>query len=264
MKLTALTCLALVSTLAPIARASEAGGEEPNPLTQRMSLPFESTFQFGVGPNEDLRYTLKIKSVFPMPLGRDWHLFHRPIVEILAQPEPKPGEAGAFGLGDLEYQLYVSPPSTKDFIWGLGPDLWFPTATATALGTGKASAGVAGAFHLVIDPWTLGAIVTQHWSYAGDPDRSSVSELTVQPHVVFHLPDGWYLVSSPILKANWKAASGQVWTIPVGGGGGKEFDLAAGEKVNVQLQGLYNVARPDFHGRWELRLTLQWLFPRGA
>jgi hypothetical protein len=261
MKKVALVGLALASTLASGARASETDASDPNPLPHRVSLPLESIFQFGVGPNDELKYTAKLKSVFPMELGGGWHLFHRPIVEIIAQPPPQPGEDGAFGLGDLEYQLYFSPPSTRTLIWGLGPDLWFPTATATALGTGKASAGVAGAFHLDLDPWWLGAIVTQHWSYAGDPNRSSVSELTVQPHVVFHLPEGWYLTSSPIMKADWKASSGQVWTIPVGGGGGKHIDFGE-DRLSLQLQAFYNVARPEFDGRWELRFIVQWLFPQ--
>jgi hypothetical protein len=260
----ALACLALASTLPPSARGSEADDLEPNPLPRHVSLPFESIFQFGVGPNKDLKYTLRSKSVFPMGLGEGWHLFHRPIVQIEAQPSPEPGQEGAFGLGDLEYQLYVSPPATRTFIWGLGPDLWFPTATATALGSGKSSAGVAAAFHFDLDPWAFGAITTQRWSYAGDPDRSPVSEFTVQPHVVFHLPEGWYLSSSPILTANWKAAKGEVWTIPIGGGGGKQFEVADGQKFNVQLQTFYDVARPDFDGRWQLRLILQWLFRRGA
>src|SRR5262245_25390667 len=119
MKVIALASLALASTLAWSARASEADDDdEPNPLPRAISLPFENTFQFGVGPNEELKYTLKIKSVFPMGLGGGWHLFHRPIVQIIEQPPPQPGQDGAFGLGDLEYQLYVSPPSTHDLIWG--------------------------------------------------------------------------------------------------------------------------------------------------
>jgi hypothetical protein len=255
--------VALASALAMQARADDVDPDEPNPLPRAISLPFENNVYFGVGPDGDPKYDLKIKSVFPMDLWGDWHLFHRPIVQIIDQPEPKPGQEGAFGLGDLEYQLYVSPPSTKALIWGVGPDLVFPTATATALGTGKASVGVAGALNLSAAPWAGGVLATQYWSYAGDPDRSSVSQMTVQPHLVFDLPAGWYLTSSPILTANWTAASGQVWTIPVGGGGGKHFQIG-GQAVNVQLQGFYRVARPEFDGRWQVRLLLQLLFPRGA
>jgi hypothetical protein len=260
---TAFVCLAIVSTSTPRAHADGVDDDKTNPLPRSFRLPLENTVQFGVGPNHDLKYVLKIKDVLPMGLGGGWHLFHRPIAQILQQPDPKPGEQGAFGLGDLEYQLYFSPPSTRTLIWGVGPDLWFPTATATALGSGKASAGIAAALNVTADPWAGGFLATQYWSYAGDPDRSPVSQMTIQPHVVFHLPEGWYLTSSPIFTANWKASSGQVWTIPLGGGGGKHIALGD-QALDVQLQAFYSVARPEFDGRWQLRFVLQWFFPRGA
>jgi hypothetical protein len=260
----AFASLAIVSTLAPPARASGANVDnDANPLPRAINLQLENDLQFGVGPNEDPKYTLKLKNVFPMALGGGWHLFHRPIVQIIDQPVPRAGQEGAFGLGDLEYQLYVSPPSSPTLIWGVGPDLWFPTATATALGTGKANAGVAAAMRLSAAPWAGGFIFTQYWSYTGDPDRSSVSQMSIQPHLVFHLPEGWYLTSSPILTANWKASSGQVWTIPLGGGAGKDIDFGD-QSLHLQLQGFYNVASPDLAGRWQLRFVLQWAFPRAT
>ena len=42
----------------------------------------------------------------------------------------------------------------------------------------------------------------------------------------YNLPDPWYLVSGPIMTANWAAAkAGDVWTVPLGGGVGKLFRL---------------------------------------
>ena len=32
------------------------------------------------------------------------------------------------------------------------------------------------------------------------------------------VPHGWYLNTSPIITADWLAASGERWTVPVGGG----------------------------------------------
>jgi hypothetical protein len=235
---------------------------DPNPFTETISVPIENDFNFGVGPGGDPKDSLRLKPVFPAHFFGEWHIFQRPIVQIVAQPAPKPGEDGAFGLGDLEYQLYVSPPSTHDFIWGVGADLWFPTGTATALGSGKSSAGAAGAFRLAAGPWMVGIIATQYWSYAGDPNRSSVSQMSLQPLLFFNFPAGWYLTSSPIVTADWKAASGDVWTIPIGGGVGKHF--GADSAMNVQAQAFYNVAEPAFAGRWQIRLVFQILLPREA
>ncbi len=238
----------------------ETTESEPNPLTQSISVPIENNFYFGVGPGGDLKDSLRLKPVIPARFLGAWHLFQRPILQVVAQPAPKPGEDGAFGLGDLEYQLYLSPPSTHEFIWGLGADLWFPTATATVLGSGKSSAGFAGAFRLDAGPWILGIIATQYWSYAGDPNRASVSEMSLQPLLFFNFPAAWYLTSSPVLTADWRAVSGQVWTIPVGGGGGKHF--GPDQSINVQVQGFYDVVAPNWAGRWQLRLVFQMLFPR--
>ena len=45
--------------------------------------------------------------------------------------------------------------------------------------------------------------------------------MLMQYFVTYQLGKGWYLTSSPILTANWKASSGNVWTVPIGGGIGR-------------------------------------------
>ena len=42
--------------------------------------------------------------------------------------------------------------------------------------------------------------------------------MLIQPFVNYNLPDAWYLVSAPIITANWEASSGNKWTVPLGGG----------------------------------------------
>lgn len=37
----------------------------------------------------------------------------------------------------------------------------------------------------------------------------------------YNLPDGWYLMTSPIITANVMAESSQQWTVPLGGSMGK-------------------------------------------
>ena len=39
----------------------------------------------------------------------------------------------------------------------------------------------------------------------------------MQPFLNYNFPDGTYLTSSPIITADWKADSGQKYTVPVGG-----------------------------------------------
>ena len=58
---------------------------------------------------------------------------------------------------------------------------------------------------------------------------------------------GWYLLSSPIVTANWEADSGDVWTLPIGGGVGRLFKVGK-MPVNTQLAGYWNAEKPDTVG----------------
>ena len=88
-----------------------------------------------------------------------------------------------------------------------------------------------------------------------------VNQSLIQPFVNYNLPDGWYLVSSPIITANWEADSSDTWTVPVGGGFGKIFRIGR-QPVNAQIQAFYNVETPDNGADWQLRLQWQFLFPK--
>ena len=52
------------------------------------------------------------------------------------------------------------------------------------------------------------------------------------------LGDGWYLVSSPIVTANWEANSDNRWTVPVDGGVRRVFRIS-GQNINTTLQTYY-------------------------
>jgi hypothetical protein len=52
-----------------------------------------------------------------------------------------------------------------------------------------------------------------------------------------------YLTSAPILTVNWKADSGQQWTVPLGGGVGKIFHLGK-LPVNTQIARLPHDGSP--------------------
>ena len=70
-------------------------------------------------------------------------------------------------------------------------------------------------------PWVIGVLARQLWSVEVPQGRSNVSQLLLQPFVNYNLPGGWYLVSSPVVIANWNANSSDRWTVPIGGGAGK-------------------------------------------
>jgi hypothetical protein len=52
-----------------------------NPVASLISVPFQSNFDFHIGPDHDgWRYTLNLQPVIPVPLNKDWNVIIRTIV----------------------------------------------------------------------------------------------------------------------------------------------------------------------------------------
>jgi hypothetical protein len=230
-----------------------------NPIANMISVPFQNNFNFRVGPNKVMQWNLNIQPVIPISLNKDWNLITRTIIPVITQPSPASGVRSAGGLGDINPQFYLSPANPGGLIWGIGPTFTLPTATDPLLGSDKWSAGPAIILLTIQGHWVVGAVANQQWSFAGGGDKN-VSAFLVQPFINYNLPDGWYLVTSPIITANWEADSSDRWTVPLGGGVGKIFKIG-GQNFNAQLQAFYNVASPDHGSDWGVRFQLQLLFP---
>ena len=232
-----------------------------NPVADLISVPFQNNTNFGLGPHNRAQNILNIQPVVPLNLTDDWNLITRTIVPILRQPDLAKTTGSTSGLGDINLSLFVSPANSGQVIWGLGPVLQFPTATDEVLGTRKWSAGPAGVALTMQGPWVVGALAQQTWSYAGNDDRDKVSAFLLQYFVNYNFKGGFYLTSAPIITANWEAASGNKWVVPIGGGMGKIFKIGK-MPLNAQTQAFYNVSQTTFGPDWTLRFQLQFLFPK--
>ena len=139
----------------------------------------------------------------------------------------------------------------------MGPVASFPTATSPF--TGSQSTWGLGPSVVVLampGPWVLGVLVNQIWSVAG----ASASQMLIQYFVNYNFAGGWYLTTSPILTADWNAASGQHWVVPFGAGGGKIFRIGK-LPFNGNVSAYYNAVRPDIGPEWTLRVQLALLLP---
>jgi hypothetical protein len=85
--------------------------------------------------------------------------------------------------------------------------------------------------------------------------------MLLQYFVNYNFAGGWYFTSAPMNVANWDAGSGDVWTVPIGGGLGKI--IPGKPPLNVSLAAYYNVVTPDNMpaADWQLRLQVQLMFP---
>jgi hypothetical protein len=254
--------LALVGvSAAQPASESDLAKETQNPVSELISVPFESNFNFGVGPNDDLQYILNVQPVVPFRLSEDWNLITRTIIPLIDQPELGPGVGDVFGLGDIQLSQFLSPAKSGALLWGIGPIFQFPTATDDALGSDKWSAGPTAAALTIRGPWVVGALVNHLWSFAGDDDRADVNQTLIQPIVNYNLPGGWFLSSVPYITANWETDGDDRWTVPIGIGVGKVHRFGA-QPVSLGLTPYYNVVRPDDAAEWTLQFRINLLFPK--
>ena len=233
-----------------------------NPLADLISLPLQNNFDFNVGPNDRTRYTLNIQPVIPFHITDNLNLITRTILPVIYQPDVLSNSGGNTGLGDLNFTAWFSPRTAGKFIWGVGGTMVIPTATEDTTGSDKWSAGPSVVGVYMTGPWVMGGLVSNFWSFAGNSDRADVNFLFSQLFINYNFSQGWYLTSAPIITANWEADSGDKWTIPIGGGGGKVFRLGQ-LPINTSIQPYYNVEKPELNGAdWQLRLQFQFLFPR--
>ncbi len=254
--LTAPTAGAAEQSQADLAKAAQ------NPIANLISLPLQNNTNFDFGPLEKTQNILNIQPVWPVSVGENWNLITRTIVPVTSQPGLVPGQDRKTGLGDTAFTGFFSPKDSGKWTWGLGPVVLLPTATDDRLGSDKWGLGASLVALTMPGQWVVGGLISNIWSVGGSGEQD-INAFTFQYFVNYNIPDsgGWYLTSAPINTANWEADSGNKWTVPIGGGAGRVFKIGK-QPVNAQAQAFYNVEKPEFGADWQLRLQLQFLFPK--
>lgn len=261
--------------LPQIATGQEAGAAEAdlgskmqNPIGNIYSLPVEVTTDFGAA-NGDATF-VQVQPVYPISLG-DWNMVNRTIIPFIDAPGGRPGQPGnpnpesgprASGLGDIVHSSFFSPAKAGKVIWGVGPMINIPSASKDVLGSGKWSAGPSIVLLTISKPWVVGCLIGNMWSFAGESDRANVNQFMFQYFITYNMADGWFLTTSPINTANWKASSGERWMIPIGGGIGRQFKLMGKIPSQFMIQYFHNVEKPTGAPDGSLRFTFQMAFPK--
>jgi len=232
-----------------------------NPVANLISVPLQNNTNFGYGPYNRTQDVLNIQPVIPVKLSEKWMLISRIIQPIVWQPYPNQNTGGEYGLGDMNPTFFLSPAKPGKVIWGAGPAFVIPTATNDILGQGKFSLGPSFVALWQPEHWTIGALVNNVWSVAGSGSRPPVNQMLLQYFINYNMKKGWYLTMSPILTANWRASSGDVWTVPFGGGVGRIMKLGF-QPVNISATFYGNAVYPTGTSPWSMRLQIAFLFPK--
>lgn len=226
-----------------------------NPLASLISLPFQNNTTFG-GNDGDYVNALNIQPVWPFRLSEDWNLITRTIIPVVSQSVNGNSQSG---LGDTVFTGWFSPSApAHNITWGVGPVLNLPTTTSAGLGADQWGGGVSAIGVWIKDKWVAGGLVNNIWSFE---DTDKLNLFYTQYFVNYNLDHGWYLVSAPIMTANWNADSSNRWTVPLGGGVGKIVKIGK-LPVNVNAQLYYNVEKPADTGDYTARIQVQFMFPK--
>ncbi len=197
-----------------------------NPIASLISVPVQNNNNFGIGPDGRVQDILNIQPVIPVRVSQNWNLVSRIITPIIYQPTvSQPINQGAYGFGDLNPSFFFSPAKPGKIIWGAGPAVVLPTATNPFLGQGKWSIGPSIVVLEQPGKWTLGALVNNVFSFAGQSRRPDVNQMVFQYFINYNLQHGWYITWQPTLTANWEATNGGRWVVPFGGGVGRIMKL---------------------------------------
>ena len=273
-----LACATLLLTVAQHGALAQTPGAKPtttatttsddalrraaqNPVASLISVPLQNNTNFNVGANDRTQNLINIQPVIPFNVSKDWMVVVRIIQPIIWQPLPKAPTGGEFGIGDMSPTFFLGLRKPGKLIWGAGPVFVIPTATNDILGQGKFSIGPSIVALVQPQHWTVGALVNNVWSVAGSGGRPTVNQLLLQCILNYNLKKGWYLVSAPIITANWRASSGNIWTVPVGGGVGRIMRLGS-QPLNLQVQVFGNAVHPAGTSPWGMRLQITLLYPK--
>jgi hypothetical protein len=259
--LAAIFCLLASPSQSTAQGSDNLAKQSQNPIANLISVPFQNNTNFNVGRLDNDQNILNIQPVIPFKLNENWNLITRWILPVVYQPALFEGDSSDFGLGNFNPSFFFATTAGSNITWGVGPSLLLPTNTDRRLGPDKWGAGPTGVIVWTPGQWVVGALANNIWSFAGDSNDPDVNQFLLQYFVNYNMAHGWYLVSAPILTADWTRDSGDQWTLPLGGGFGRVFNIGA-QPVNMSLQAYDNVITPEGGPDWQLRFQVQLLFPQ--
>jgi len=231
--------------------------EVENPISYLMRIPVQDNYGFGIGPYDRAQNKLNIQPVIPFHLTPNFNLITHTSIPLIWMPDIYNSSGTYFGLSNILLDLFFSPTNSKNFFWGLGPSILFPTSTNPNIVAKESALGPLFALVWTPENWVFGITAKQLWSVGGP----EMSKMDLNYFINFNFPDGYYLTTSPNITADWLAESGQEWVIPFGFGLGKILKLRK-RYLNVSLQGYYAVVTPAPASEWTIRAQIAFLFPK--
>jgi hypothetical protein len=234
-------------TTAASPSAQDLANQVNNPAAPVTFIQFRDILVPVVPGTNGVTNSLQMQPVLPIGPFKSF-----PFVQLVKITMPLyvavPGSAdlqkfGVTGVGDLQVFDLLSIKQSWGR-WGFGPALVFPTASARVIGSGKYQAGPAfAAIYTGVKNLTVGAVVQNPISYAGDPTRSNVNNMLITPTLTYNLKDGWFAgLSDYNWSFNWENDGAA--TIPLGVQVGKVVTIGR-QPVSLSVEVGGTAVRPE-------------------
>jgi hypothetical protein len=231
-----------------------------NPVGNLLSFPFQFNFNNGGGYGDETMFLLNFQPVLPFAISSEWNVISRTIVPFYNFPGGSPADR-ITGVGDIQQAFYLTPGNPGKLIWGIGPVFSLPTATNDLVKTGSWAIGPGAVALTMAGPWVIGGLVNQYWNYSDHGGDPKTDLFVAQPFINYNFGKGWALSFAPLITANFDAADGQEWTIPLGMGITRTTRLNK-RPLNLTAQYYANVERPDGAPGNQLRIAVILLYPK--
>jgi hypothetical protein len=240
------------------AKAAELVKKSLNPVASLISVPIQNNWDFGIGPEDAMKYTANIQPVIPFSLSTNWNLITRTIMPVIYQESRFAGDGDHSGLGDITQSFFLSPGEpVGGWILGGGPVLLYPTATDSALGLGKWGAGPTIVALRQEKGWTMGLLANHLWSYAGWGDQN-VNATFLQPFFGYSTKTYTTLMLNTESTYDWEDKQ---WTVPLNVMLNQMLKIGK-QPISLQLGYRYYAEGPGGGPEWGLRFAVTLLFPK--
>ncbi len=240
------------------AKQAELVRKTLNPIASLTSVPFQNNWDFGIGPSDAMKYTLNFQPVIPVSLSKDWNVIGRTILPTVYLESTAPGVSSKFGLGDTLQSFFFSPKEAPGgWIVGAGPALLLPTATDSALGSGKWGAGPTAVVLRQDKGFTYGVLANHLWSYEGW-GAQNVNATYLQPFVGYTTKSFTTFMVNTESTYDWQ---GHQWSVPVNFMATQMLKVSK-QPITLQLGYRYYADGPSGGPDWGLRFAVTLLFPK--
>jgi len=240
--------------------AAELAKKLQNPVAALISVPLQSNFEWGGGPNSDgFKYLLNVQPVIPIGLSDKWNLISRTIVPIIHQEDVVPGHTQS-GIGDILQSLFFSPVELAPggIVWGAGPAFLLPTASEDFLGAEKLGFGPTVVALKQDSGFTFGVLANHLVAVGQISNKPNLNATFVQPFLSYTNKMYTTFAINTESTYDWE---GSKWTVPLNANVSQLLKLGS-QRVQFTLGPKLYAEGPTPAPDWGLRFAVTLLFPK--